>query len=648
MWSDNETNLDLINVQHLVTAVTGLACAPHLQPLTVGVFGPWGSGKSSVMRMVREGLETQDGVVCVSFNGWLFEGYEDAKAALMGTILDELQDQLTPKGKALELLKHLRERVDWLRLMGMAGKNLLSFTLTGLPNPDTLGQAARAIAEHAQGARLDEVKELVKEAPEKDANLRRTVREFRGDFSRLLEQSKVSTLVVLIDDLDRCLPDTVIETLEAIRLFLFVPRTAFVIGADEELVQHAVKLRFPEVRGSQYDVGRDYLEKLVQVPVRIPPMSRTEVETYINLLFAERRMAEADLKTLSENLLGRTPETALDVGFNLQTAHDLLDQVPAELEEDLTLAQQVADVLTNILRGNPRQVKRFLNALVLRLTMADSRGVTLKRRVLAKLMLLEEFRPQAFQTLAEWQGEQGGQPEEIRALEGRLREDQAESVEAARQDGAAAGDDGTVGDNEEEGAQRSTAVPERARAWLDGDWLEGWVAMNPTLSGEDLGPYFYFAREAITVSFAGGQRLSRPAKEVLDLFSSPSRAYRIQAASKAEELSEADAVSVFQALTDRARRHEDLGEDGSPLDALLTLAEKRPTLIGEAVSFLGRLSPTRIPFQIVPRIARISKGTPSASATAALLRGWVGGTEAPTLAQASERELQKNSTVGGG
>ena len=99
MWSDNETSLDLVNVQHLVGAVTGIAQAPHLQPVTIGVFGPWGSGKSSVMKMVREDVEAKKGVVCVTFNGWLFEGYDDAKAALMGTILDELEDQLTLKGE---------------------------------------------------------------------------------------------------------------------------------------------------------------------------------------------------------------------------------------------------------------------------------------------------------------------------------------------------------------------------------------------------------------------------------------------------------------------------------------------------------------------------------------------------------------------
>jgi len=90
--------------------------------------------------------------------------------------------------------------------------------------------------------------------------MRRDVREFRQDFGELLKETRVKTLVVFIDDLDRCLPDTVIATLEAIKLFLFVEDTAFIIGADENLVQHAVKLRFPEVEGSKLDVGRNYLE----------------------------------------------------------------------------------------------------------------------------------------------------------------------------------------------------------------------------------------------------------------------------------------------------------------------------------------------------------------------------------------------------
>ena len=106
----------------------------------------------------------------------------------------------------------------------------------------------------------------------------------------MLTESKISRLVVFVDDLDRCLPDTIIETLEAIKLFLFVKGTAFVLAADERLVQYAVRQRFPELPGTETEVGRDYLEKLIQIPLRIPPLSGPEIESYINILFAQLRL----------------------------------------------------------------------------------------------------------------------------------------------------------------------------------------------------------------------------------------------------------------------------------------------------------------------------------------------------------------------
>jgi hypothetical protein len=87
MWSDNETPIDLLGFQHLVDAVTGVVRRPELLPATVGVFGDWGSGKSSLLRMVTEQLGKGEKTLVLSFNGWLFEGFEDAKSALMGTIL---------------------------------------------------------------------------------------------------------------------------------------------------------------------------------------------------------------------------------------------------------------------------------------------------------------------------------------------------------------------------------------------------------------------------------------------------------------------------------------------------------------------------------------------------------------------------------
>src|SRR4051812_1654300 len=103
MWSDNESSLDLLGCQHLVDTVTSIINNDSLLPATIGVFGDWGSGKTSLLHMVKSRLEEDKNVLVLSFNGWTFEGYDDARTALMSTILDEVASKatLTAKGKRL-------------------------------------------------------------------------------------------------------------------------------------------------------------------------------------------------------------------------------------------------------------------------------------------------------------------------------------------------------------------------------------------------------------------------------------------------------------------------------------------------------------------------------------------------------------------
>jgi len=90
--------------------------------------------------MIRADLEKDTGVMCLAFDGWLFEGYEDAKTALMGTILDAIEDRVGEnatlwekiKEKIKEKFEALRKRVDWLRLAAMTGRVAVP-VLTGLP-----------------------------------------------------------------------------------------------------------------------------------------------------------------------------------------------------------------------------------------------------------------------------------------------------------------------------------------------------------------------------------------------------------------------------------------------------------------------------------------------------------------------------------
>ncbi len=310
MWSDNEADIDLLGFQHLENAVLSIVRDDSLLPATIGIFGDWGSGKSSLMRMVRETLErdADEGVLVLSFNGWLFEGYEDAKTALMGTIIDEVIARRTLGSKAKEQTKRLGykllKKIQIFRLLGigaraagayaMGGAHLAgaAVAVEGTAYVADQFKAATDAVQAAEGMDIGKLEEALKS--EAGNSLRRSIREFRDEFGELLKQTDVKTLVVLIDDLDRCMPDTIIETLEAIKLFLFVPRTAFIIGADERLVRYAVRRRFPELTGEKVDVGQDYLEKLVQYPVRVPPLGRAEMETYINLLFTKKAQVTSE------------------------------------------------------------------------------------------------------------------------------------------------------------------------------------------------------------------------------------------------------------------------------------------------------------------------------------------------------------------
>lgn len=73
MWKDSETEIDLLHFDYLVKAVKMIAEDTNLTPSTIGIYGDWGSGKSSLMKMVCKELSDKEGIKCINVNGWLFE-----------------------------------------------------------------------------------------------------------------------------------------------------------------------------------------------------------------------------------------------------------------------------------------------------------------------------------------------------------------------------------------------------------------------------------------------------------------------------------------------------------------------------------------------------------------------------------------------
>jgi predicted KAP-like P-loop ATPase len=534
MWSDNETDIDLLDFTHLIAAVMSIILDKSLHPGTIGIYGDWGSGKSSLMQMVRTAIEKNDNnkIMAIQFNGWLFESYEDAKSALMGTILDEIASKRTLGPQAKQLLAKLIHKVDWMRIGLGVGKYFAAHAIAGdlgvvLTATSDIPVAAKAIADRVRDTKAEDVEKLLKECGSEQASIRMAIRDFHEDFKSFLKESDIETLVVFIDDLDRCNPGTVIDIFEAIRLFLFVPNSVFVIAADEDLIRYAVSTRFPGFQ-ERSGIGRDYLEKLVQYPVKVPSLGMGETENYIKLLFVKSSKITNEQ---FEQIRSLTFERALK-SFQIQcldyvSVRDIVKDVPPDIIDGFSLAESLAQILSTGLSGNPRQTKRFLNTLKMRVEMAKARGISLNLRKLAKLMLLEYFQTEAFKQLAELQASQGGKPGVLEILE------QGRELKGFNHDVSASHEE-KIDVDIVDGRQKAKAREEILKAkpfievpvlseeensllqtWQTDKWFKTWLDLEPALSGIDLRPYFYFSRDNLAFNVSAVRRMSPDAQKIL-------------------------------------------------------------------------------------------------------------------------------------
>jgi predicted KAP-like P-loop ATPase len=306
MWPDNETDVDFLNFAGVADTVAEIIVQAKGRPISIGVSGAWGVGKSSMIKLIRGSLteraekekdKHKDGppFIFVEFNAWLYQGYDDARAALMDVIGETLTKEAEKRKKGIEKAKDFVERIRWFRLMKLVAGSAAALH-AGLPPVGLIGElyglgktilGGDVTAETAESAvkAAGEVKETASGLldPKKKSSPPQEIQALRDSFEKTLEAMEV-TLVVLIDDLDRCLPETTISTLEAIRLVLFLKNTAFVIAADDGMIKYAVRRHFPDVTD---ELAINYFDKLIQVPIRVPPLGTQEVRAYMMLLYVQ-------------------------------------------------------------------------------------------------------------------------------------------------------------------------------------------------------------------------------------------------------------------------------------------------------------------------------------------------------------------------
>ena len=272
----------------LASAIVGTD--PHF---TIGVFGKWGTGKTTLLRMVEDALSSSYSgtVLTVFFDAWRYQREEHMLLPILDTILEHLKQAETS----------WRELRDKLRRLMLSAATAVTVKLPGL-ELDTQKAIRHWEAQKIRSNYFGWLNEL-----------QRALDDARRDDPR-------RRIVILIDDLDRCLPSKVIEVLESMKVMLDVTGFIFVLALDESVVEQAIQAHYGQNPGIS---GRDYIKKLVQVEFRLPPLRAQDVKEYVGALL--RLTAATDAET------------------------------PGTLQQVIPL----------IVGDNPRDVKRFVNSVLL-------------------------------------------------------------------------------------------------------------------------------------------------------------------------------------------------------------------------------------------------------------------------------------------
>jgi hypothetical protein len=518
LWDDNPSEIDLLGFHTVAAPILAAVDAPDLDPITIGIHGPWGSGKSTVLKLLDERLGADSRYVLVSTNPWEYEDHDDVKGTLIAAVLDALEERASgeqPWAKqARERVVSLAKRVSWSRVGAAVAKGAVTMAW----NPAELLEAF--------SLRPEEPRSLVG---------------FREEFATLVADLEgVERVVVLVDDLDRCLPTAVVQSLEAIKLFLSVKRMVFVIGADQELVRDAIAAYLPPSNRTER-IAQNYLGKLIQIPVLLPRLPAHDAEAYLGLLLASLEGDQEDIVALAEHCnsrrtAGEAPLLASfgDLSFTPDSA-------------TLRHAAQIAQGLGSDRIGNPREIKRFLNAYGIRRTIAEARGISIEPQVLSKLMILEDRYREAFEKLV--------------ALD-----PSEQSKFIAKWEKWALGD--SKSKPPAEGLE-----PTRT-----------WAASEPSLASENLGPYLTLA--AALVASHVEIPISEDLLILVRRMTGPSEADRNLAIAAAAKRSVDERRRIALALREGLRRADDIAPT---VEAMIELAKTAPELTGDVATWLGEV-----------------------------------------------------------
>lgn len=470
MWKDTETAEDLLGYRFHAKLLKDIVLDDNMLPTSIGIFGNWGYGKSSLMLLMQKEVDNEIAkqkeagkewrVLQVRFNGWQYENYESTKYSLIQVLLDSVESYLSANKDFFEKLDGLLRRINLLKAGVLLFKKYAWSKI-----PSEIKEQLPSNEELKACIDVDNIDKFRAEFENDRTSL--FVTSFRKLFESIIKDAQFKSVIVYIDDLDRCSGERMIECIEAIKLFLNVDHTAFVLGADERMVELAIKEHYPVQDRNKsviYSPFSDYLEKLIQIPYRLPKLSFGEQATYIMFL-----LLKSKYPNYFDGVLANYYEFKDKEPFKVYTYKQFKQDLNGRNIPDVEKLLEIVPMMNRFLNGTPRQLKRFLNTFDLRLRMVKVASMReINEIILAKLMLLEyNFKYQKlFESLYGMQQTNQGTIKDIDKVESNAR-------------------------------QNKNLDDKRWEEWADDKLVWEWLKVEPSLMGVNLAPYFWIARDSL-------------------------------------------------------------------------------------------------------------------------------------------------------
>lgn len=414
--------------------------------LVVGIYGAWGSGKTTVLRALGErfeaaatstaertgrpedepeaGSESSNSLTLpVLFNAWRYEKEEHLIVPLLKTA----------EKVVLRWHKEHASRSEktwgWLARRGKLLADAALALAYGFKGTFTLPLGSKLTLD--LGKTLDEDR---RRAEARAEAARTTIdrlastyydfhRAMRGLTGRGEDDSHHLNLLFLIDDLDRCLPEKAVEMLESIKLFLEVEGCAFVVAVDDEVVARGIAHRyreynlgsqtpydsvayslkperfreFQEIRGpapQQPITGTEYLEKIIHLPFRIPPPTQSSVREFLTGRYRDLFVAEEAKEPEDAEVSKKKPRGPRRLERDAEAA---LAADRRAGEADAKQREELLELFLHCVPPVPRKLIRAAELFAMLRDIAQARGMRdLDEPTLARLVFLQLFAPALF------------------------------------------------------------------------------------------------------------------------------------------------------------------------------------------------------------------------------------------------------------